>query len=307
MKKVAHLAGVLFSIIFGLTFMFSKVAMNYISPMGLIAYRFLLAFLVFEVLRLCKVIKIHFKKSQVILLIKVALMEPVLYFIFETYGLTLISSGEAGMMIALIPIFVTILSFIFLKESIRIMQIIFIVISVGGVLLIQLMNNETNANDSVWGIVLLLLAALSAGFFNIFSRKASQQLKPTEITYFMMLAGAVSFNVIYLGQLIVSGNALAYVTNLGHWEIVGPIVYLAVVASIGGYFLVNFALAQLPAHVTSIYSNLSTIVALIVGTLILQEKLYYYHYIGAALIILGVYGTVWLNARPQKNKIEVIK
>ncbi|MGD9605697.1 MAG: DMT family transporter [Bacilli bacterium] len=307
MKKFAHIAGVLFSAIFGLTFMFSKIALDYISPMGLIAYRFLLAFIAFEILRLLKIIKIHFNKKQIGLLVKVSLMEPVLYFIFETFGLTMISSGEAGMMIALIPIFVTILSFIFLKETIRVMQIIFIVISVGGVLLIQLMNNESDPNNNVWGIILLLLAVLSAGFFNILSRKASQVFKPVEITYFMMLAGAVSFNAIYLGQLLINGNIAAYITNLGHWEIVLPIVYLSIVASIGGYFLVNFALGQLPAHVTSIYSNLSTIVALIAGVLILQEQLFGYHYLGAALIILGVYGTVWLNARPLKKDLEVTK
>ena len=302
MKKIAHLAGVLFAIIFGLTFMFSKIALNYISPMGLIAYRFLLAFLVFEILRLFKIIHIAFTKPQIWMLVKVSLMEPVLYFIFETFGLEYTTSGEAGMMIALIPLFVTILSFLFLKEAMRGLQVIFIIISVGGVLFIQLMNNEAGSNNSFLGLLLLFLAVVSAAFFNIFSRKASKTFKPVEITYFMMLAGAVSFNVIYLTQLTISGHVGAYFTNLNHLEIIGPIFYLGVVASIGGYFLVNVALKHLPAHVAAIYSNLSTIVALVVGATILQEQIYYYHYIGAALIILGVYGTTMMNVRSTKKE-----
>ena len=177
----------------------------------------------------------------------------------------------------------------------------------GGVVFIEWMNKATATNHRLLGVLLVLLASLSAGFFNIFSRKASTIFKPVEITYFMMLAGAISFNAIYLGQLLVKGEIAAYISNLAHWGIIGPIVYLGLVASIGGYFLANFALGQLPAHVVSIYSNLSTVVALVAGTLILHEQLYYYHYLGAALIIIGVYGTVWLNSRPLKKDLEVLK
>jgi drug/metabolite transporter (DMT)-like permease len=169
------------------------------------------------------------------------------------------------------------------------------------------MNHEVGLNVNIWGLLLLLGAVVSAAFFNILSRKASQEIKPHELTYFMMLGSAVSFNIIYLIQLIMNHNLSAYYTNLLHWELAGPIIYLGIVASIGGYFLVNYALGKLPAHVTSIYSNLSTIVALIAGAIILQEQIKYYHYLGAALIIGGVYGTVILNARPRKKELGALK
>ena len=117
---------------------FQKIALSYVTPIGLIAYRFLIAFIAFEALRLNKVIKIDIHKSQLKYLGLVALFQPILYFLFETFGLNLVSSGEAGMMIALIPIFVAILSALIIKERPKPLQVVFIFVSVIGVIIIQL-------------------------------------------------------------------------------------------------------------------------------------------------------------------------
>ncbi|MDD3068434.1 MAG: EamA family transporter [Acholeplasmataceae bacterium] len=305
MKHHVHIAGVIYATIFGFTFMFSKVALTYVIPIGLIAYRFLIAILVLEILRWFKVIHIRFEKKHFKHLFLVALFQPILYFLFKTFGIKLTTSGEAGMMIALIPIFVTILSSIILKEAPKKIQIFFILLSVSGVLFIQVMKSSSGLDVNLWGLLLLLGAVISAALFNIASRNASKTLKPYEITYFMMLGGAIVFNTMYLIQLAFESRITDYVMNLSHIELLVPILYLGVIASIGGFFLVNFALSKIPAHVSSIYANLSTIVAIIAGAWLLQEKLYYYHFIGALMIIIGVYGTVRFNMGIEKKKIKV--
>lgn len=306
MNKYSHIAGIVFATIFGFTFMFSKVALDYVTPIGLIAYRFLVAFIVIEILRRFKVIHIRFEKKHFMHLFLVAIFQPILYFIFETYGLNLTTSGEAGMMIAMIPIFVTLLSSILLKESPKVIQVFFILLSVSGVLFIQISKSNNSLESGLIGFILLILAVLSAAMFNIASRSASKTLKPHELTYFMMFAGAVTFNIIYLFQLTFEHRIMDYFTNLYHIELLIPILYLGIVASIGGFFLVNFALSKLPAHVTSIYANLSTIVAIAAGALLLSEKLYLYHYIGSLMILVGVYGTVRFNGS-RKRKKEILE
>lgn len=298
MTKSVHIAGILFASIFGFSFLFSKIALNYITPLGLIAYRFLIAFMCFEILRLFKVVKIKIQKPQFKYLILVALFQPILYFLFETYGLSLSSSGEAGMMIALIPIFVAILSSIIIKEKPKPVQILFIIASVAGVLIIQLSKLSDQNSSGIIGFVLLLLAVISAALFNIASRTASKKaLSPMAVTYFMMFFGAIIFNIIYLIQLVIEHRISDYITNFYQIEIVGPILYLGIVASIGGFFLVNLVLSKVPAHVSSIYSNLSTIVAIIAGALLLNETIEIYHIIGSIFIVTGVYGTVRFNRK----------
>ncbi len=301
MQKQAHLAGVLFSTIFGFSFMFSKIALDHVSPLGLIAYRFLAAWVVFELLRLTGIIRIRFKTDHLKPVLTVVLLQPILYFVLEANGLQRTTSSEAGMMIALIPIFATLMSAVMLKEKPRLLQILFIILSVAGVMFIQLSKLGDGPRLEFIGFFLLLGAVLSAAFYNIASRSASRRLKPEELTYYMMLSGALAFNVFYVIELLIQGDIAAYMTTLGKVELVLPILYLGVVASIGGFFLVNLALSRLPAHVTSIYANLATIVAIIAGALLLDEMIYGYHIIGSAMIIIGVYGTVRFNRIQTKR------
>ena len=304
MNKRVHLAGILFSTIFGLSFMFSKIALDTVLPIGLIAYRFILAYLVFEILRLTKIVKINFHRSHLKLALMVGLLQPVLYFLFETYGLNYLKSSEAGMMIALIPIFVTIFSAIILKEKPKPLQVFFILLSVGGIVFIQLNRTSNGFSHEFLGFFLLFLAVISAALFNIASRFSSKTIPTKELTYYMMLIGAITFNGIYLVTLIVQKRPLDYVRNLMHIELLLPILYLGIIASIGGFFLVNFTLKNLEAHVSSIYANLATIVSILAGYFLLNEAIYYYHIIGSAMIIIGVYGTVSLNRGIKRVKIK---
>lgn len=299
MLKV-HLGSLMFALIFGLTFMFSKVVLDSITPMALIAYRFLWAILGMEVLRRINVIRIRFDRRFIKPIFYVVLFQPILYFLFEIYGLDLLASAEAGMMIALIPVFVAIFSALILNERPTKPQVLFILLSVAGIFLIQLSDLQ---GGHLLGIGLMLLAVMSASAFNIASRSASKVLNPAEITYFMMLTGAITFNLFYGLQLVAEGRLTDYFLNLTLPAVVLPLLYLGLIASIGGFFLVNFALKHLPAHVSSIYANLATVVSLIAGAVVLGEVLVLNQYIGSIMILIGVYGTVYFR---RKETYEVI-
>ncbi|MFW5889512.1 MAG: DMT family transporter [Bacillota bacterium] len=303
MNKYAHLAGICFSIIFGFSFMFSKILLRNIAPMGVIAYRFLVAFLVFEILRRTKIIKIKLKLKKSWPILIVAIFQPVLYFIFETYGLAKTTSAEAGLMIALIPIFVTIFSSIILNEKPRLIQVLFILVGFIGVVVIQLFKPNLNFQADILGFIFLLFAVISASLYNIASRNASKTHKPHETTYVMMFLGMLTFNTIYLIQLLRNNEINRYFANLLQIEIILPILYLGILASILAFFLVNFTLSKLPAHVSSIYANIATIVAVLAGYFFLNEDLGIHHAIGAVLIIIGVYGTTRVNYLIKKKMI----
>ncbi len=294
-KYLPYLAGVLFSIIFGFSFMFSKIALEYVTSLQLVAYRFTVAFVFFTVLVLLKIVEVDFKGKKIRLLVYTAIFQPVLYFLLESYGLDLSQSNEAGMMIALIPIFVTFFSAVFLNEKPTKLQLMFIFMSVLGVLYINWMNGIDGA--SFFGTVLLLLAVMSAAAFNIFSRKSSKQFTPYEVTYSMMISGFLVFNLLAISESVYNGSLRNYFGPLMQWIVFGPMLYLGIVASIGGFFLVNYTLGKLEAHVSSIFSNIATIISIAAGTLILGEEFYMYHFIGSTLIILGVYGTVRYGRR----------
>ena len=285
-----HVAGILFASIFGLTFMFTKILLVDISPVGIIAYRFTLAIGTMELLRRFRLIQVGFKNKPWSAVLLVAIFQPVLYFLFETTGIQFVSSSEAGMMIALIPIVVAVLSPLFGRERPNLVQVGCIGLSVSGVLFINIMKSNLGEDVSLVGIGLIFMAVISAALFNMFSRQARDSFQPAEITYVMMLTGAVVFNSIYVVQLVLDQNIAGYVTLI-QGSTVLPLLYLGIVASVGGFFLVNTSLSKLPAHVSSVYANVATIVAVIAGAVFLSESILWFHWVGAGMIVTGVYGT----------------
>ncbi|QAA31579.1 DMT family transporter [Clostridium manihotivorum] len=279
------------SVIFGLSFLFSKMALTVATPFMLVSFRFLLAFLVMTILIIFKIIKVNYKNKPLGGLIVLGLAEPVIYFIFETYGVKNASSSVAGLMLALIPIAVTLLGAYFLNEVPSIKRILFIVLSVSGVALIGIMSSTGGQGTSILGIILLLGAVTSAGFYSIISRKVSKYYTPVEITYFMMFFAALCFTVMNVVDVLINGNIYNYFEPLKSKTFIISILYLGIISSIIAYFLTNFTLSKIQASKTSVFSNVSTIVSIVAGVLILNESFHIYHFVGSILILTGVWGT----------------
>lgn len=301
-NRLAILAGIGSSSIFGLSFLFSKMALNVASTFELLSFRFLTAFSIMSVLIAFKVIRVNYNGKDIKGLFLLGFMEPIVYFIFETYGIKFSSSSMAGLMISLIPIFVTILSAYFLKEKPSGIQTIFIVLSVLGVMLIGVMGSSSSGSSSLFGILLLLGAVLSAAIFTILSRKLSTEFTSMELTYAMMVQAMIFFNGISIVQHIINKNIKAYFAPLTNTNFLISIGYLGILSSIVAYFLINFTLSKLEAAKSAVVSNIATIVSIIAGVLFFNEPFQLYHIIGSIMIILGVWGTNYYGIKEAVKK-----
>ncbi|HOX91478.1 MAG TPA: DMT family transporter, partial [Spirochaetales bacterium] len=103
-----YLAGAGASIIFGLSFMFTKNALDTLSSWELLFLRFLTAALVMSVLVAFRLIKLDYRGKPIKLLLATALLQPVLYFIVETEGLKQADSSTAGIILSAIPVAVAV-------------------------------------------------------------------------------------------------------------------------------------------------------------------------------------------------------
>ncbi|HHW58260.1 MAG TPA: DMT family transporter [Clostridia bacterium] len=287
-----YLAGVGMASIFGFSFMFTSMGLDVASPLELISYRFLLAASLITLLWLFGIIKINYKGKNIGPLLLLSLAEPVIYFIFETYGVKYTSSSLSGLMIALIPVAVTVLAVVFLKERPSLYQLLFILLSVTGVVFIIFMTGIESRNTSIMGFLFLLGAVLSAAFYSILARKSSLEFSPIEITFVMMWLGAIAFNILNLTEKIIKGYSITqYFHNLTNYKVLIPVLYLGILSSIVAYFLNNYALSKLPASQASVFANLTTVISVIAGITIRREAFYWYHIIGAIMILIGVWGT----------------
>lgn len=296
-----YAAAIAYALIIGFSFIFVKMTVYIASPLDVLAHRFLLSVLVMAVPIRLGWIKISVRAADLKRILPLALLSPVLYFTLQAFGLLYASSSEAGIIQATVPVFTLLLAAYFLKERTRWLQKLSLLLSVAGVLLIFVMQGNAGFQaDHLGGIVLLIGSALAFAGYSVLMRPLTKVYRPLELTWVTMLTAAVIFNGIALIRHLAAGNLVDYVQPFTQPSYVLALLYLGVLSSLGTTLLSSYALSRLKATQMSVFSNISTIVSMIAGTVILHEQLLMYHVIGAVLIIGGVLGTNWNGRRKSK-------
>ena len=195
-KKKAYVSAILYSIIIGFSFLFSKISLTFADPLDTLAHRFTISFIFAFVSVLLGWIKLDITKKDILSILPLSLFYPIMFFGFQIFGLVYIASSEAGIIQATIPIFTMIFSIIFLKERPSILQKLSILLSVAGVVYIFFMKGVNLKSNIFIGIVLILLSALSSSGNNVLARKMSGQYKPISLTYTVICIGFVFFNIV---------------------------------------------------------------------------------------------------------------
>ena len=274
-------------IIFGFSFMSTKISLDYASPMTVIADRYLVAFFAMTIVMIITGTKIKLKKGFFKLILMSA-FQPLLYFIFETYGIKLTTSAFSSVMISLIPVVSMVSGIFVLGEIPALKQYIFAAVSVAGVVIMAL-EGKSDGTVTAWGIVFLCGAVISSVAYNIASRKISSEFTVFERTYAMTVIGMVSFVLIALAENI--KNPVAIVSSFTNIDYTGAIAYLGIVSSVIAFLLLNYANTYLPVAKTTMFSNVTMVVSVSAGIIILKEPFSIEILISALMIIAGVIGS----------------
>jgi len=285
---LATLAGLLGYSIFGFSFLFSKIALELASPLTLLALRFVVAFLVLNLLLLAGKASIDLKGKPVKLLLLMGLVQPILYFICETYGIAMTSASFSGVMIGLAPVMGLIFGVIFLKEHCTLFQALCTGLSVVGVCLTT---TGGFGNVSLTGFFLLLGAITSAAFFTILSRSIAPHFSAFERTYVMFALGSVFFALVALAENRSDPAALLRPLAVPSFWVC--LLYLAVVSSVCAFLLINLALNHISAGRALIFSNFTTVISVLAGIFVLGDSFTLTQLLGIVIITVGVFGVSW--------------
>ena len=285
-KTLAILATILCHVIWGFSFMFSRLALDVASVFTLLSHRFILAFLAMNLILLSGRVRLDFKKNIAPLLL-LGLMQPVIYFIGEQYGILHSNTVFSGVMIAMIPIVATLAADPLLKEKPTAGQLFFSLLSVGGVIGIGLLTGSSGSLDLI-GLAGLLVAVASAAAYLMLSRSISGRFTPFERTYVMMGLAAAVFTGLAMAES--GGNLSGYFTPLNNLTYLGPLLYLGLLASVVSFFLSGYALTHLSVARESVFSNLTTAVSVLAGVVFLKEPFSWLSLLFCLLILAGIWG-----------------
>jgi len=297
------IAALVADVIFGFSFMASKVAMEYCEPTVLLASRFTLATAAMSILWGISLLMqkkgkrglflCNFRGKPVKKLLIMGLIHPAAYCLLENYGILNTSSAVAGTILAVVPVFCIFLDVAILHTKVTLRQILCAVFAVAGVALVS----AGGEVKTTWlGLMFLILTMITDGMFYFLSNRASADFTPLEVTYGMFFVAAMVLIPIvavqYAGRYEL---LLPAFTSRRYWMAAG---YLGLVSSLVGYGLLNVASGKLTVSETSLFSNVITVVSILAGVFLLNEPFGLFQIIGVIIISLCVYIA---NVVPKKK------
>lgn len=273
--------------LWGFSFMASDVGQRSVTPFTLLAYRFDIAVLLLTVPIILGKKKIRLKGKNIKPMLLLGAMEPCLYFIGEQYGLRYTNSAFSGVMIAVIPIVTLIMAAVFLKDRPSKAQWLFSALSIAGIVVITLSENS-GGDISILGVLCLVMAVLTGSAYGVLSRSLKDEFDVYERTYIMQVMGAGFYTVLMLIEQ--RGNLGAVIEPLANREFILSILYLSVGASVLGYTLFNYAVSHAPMANTIIFCNLTTVLSVVAGIVILGDPFSVVSIIAMAVVLVGIWG-----------------
>ena len=213
-----------------------------------------------------------------------AFFEPFIYFICETFGLKLTGSPTlSALVIATIPIFSIGAGMLFFKEKINIVNIIGILFSLIGIVMVAMAKGELG-EKFIWGVVLLLIAVIAEVGHASITKSLSGNYSSQIIVMYQFLIGSI-----YLFPLLLwKGTEGFDVTVYFSPEVWYPLICLAILCSSLAFSLWVSTIKNLGVAKSSIFSALIPVAAAIIAWVLGHEMLNSRQWIGIGISTVGV-------------------
>ena len=265
-----------------------KEALVVFRPLTLIVLRFTLAVL----LMLC--IGLVFRKNEVVGLQKVdrkdlslfllgGLFQPFLYFIFETYTYQSFASPTiAEALLSTQPVMAPLFALVLLRERVTRNNIIGIVLSTVGMLMLLLVGADDFALGSSWGVLLAVLTVSMSVSYSVVLRKIPAKYSPLSIVFYVQSFALLLFYVVWGGKALCSGG-------VEWWRSCAAVVYLAVLASVAAFVLFCYTVREIGVTRANVFNNVRPVFTAILMWLIFGEVLPMWKLVGIVVIIVGLF------------------
>lgn len=259
----------------------TRYVVDYISPVSISFYRWLVAFLVLTPFMATRVwrervlIQQYWKKLAVL-----AAFGMVLYQGLGYTAAHYTSATNMGIINAFIPIFTIFVSMFLLKEIPNRFAIIGSILSFLGLLYVMAQGNLAGLIQSGGhlGDVMMVIAVFFYAFYGVFLKKWQLNI-PLMISLYIQIIFALLYHlpfVLWLGLEAINPQNISSVLYAGIFpSLIAPLVWMLAVQMIG-------------PNRTSIFMNLMPVFTAIIAYIWLNEAWTVYHSIGGAIILLGI-------------------
>jgi drug/metabolite transporter (DMT)-like permease len=270
--------------IWGMNFAVMKLANRSFHPIAFNAVRFVISSITMAVLMKLYGPKIRFDSQDLRRVLWLGFLVNTVYQFLFVLGLERTKAGNAGLLLALVPIFAFVIGVFTNRESFSGRVVSGIVLSFIGVGAIVGFGSSGLSLNGTWrGDLMLIVAALLWGWYTARSLPLLMKYGWFTITGWMMIAGAlflVPVSIPWLWQQ--------------DWAAIEPsawaaLVYSSFLSIVYTYCVWAYALVNIGVTHTSMFSNVTPIIALFGGWLLLGEQPLLAQVLGIVLVLTGVF------------------
>ena len=271
-----------------------KEALVVFSPLTLIVLRFTLAIVLMllvgvlfrrnEVLGLQRV-----EKRDIPLFVLGGLFQPFLYFIFETYTYQSFASPTiAEAMLSTQPIMAPILAFIILREKVTRNNVVGILLSTVGMLLLLLVGANNFALGNPWGVLLAIVTVSMSVGYTIILRRIPTRYSSLSIVFYVQLVALVLFYAVWgvFDRQSLQDTIAPLSADLSPVIAVG---YLAVFASVTAFILFCYTVRQIGVTRANVFNNVRPVFTALLMWVIFDEQLPIWKWVGIIVIVIGLF------------------
>jgi drug/metabolite transporter (DMT)-like permease len=299
-EAIALIEAIFAIVIWGISFIYMKIALREISAVTVIVLRYAVGALMVGLFSWQRGDFARLSASDLPSLALVGAIGITLQQLLQVSGQVSADAGVAAFLAATAPAFTVLLAAVWLREKLHSWQILGVLLaSLGGIAVATGGELASLAGEKALrtlpGNVLIQLSAMVWAVFIILSKRLVHNRPAALVTTGMFFFGmlfTLPFFWIEKGWL-----QIPYVSPEG-W---GAMLYVAVLSTAVAYLLNSHALKVISASRVAVIQNIEPLIAVVGAALILDESLSWVMVLGGAAILVGVV----LAERPTPKAIEI--
>ena len=278
-------------VIFGFALVFIKMGLSYTNQdaVKFLAFRFSVGFITMSLMLLFRLRTVSYKGKPVWLLFLCGGMNPLISQVLETSAINYSPTAQIALFLSMIPVLVVLLSVPINKERPTKRQVAFIIVSVSGMLIINLAGGNMGGGSPL-GLFYMIAAIVVISLGRLYIRRASASFTAFETIYVTTGMGAVGFCITTTITHAAGGRLSGFFTGLWAPGFLASVLYMGICSCVIAFLCMTYATGRLPIAVSASTGTLNTVIAIIAGVLILGEELRAADIVGAAVIMAGIIG-----------------
>ncbi len=285
-KLFTYIEAMFAVIVWGASFIATKIALREISPVTAVWLRFSMGVIILGLAVALRNQLSLLRRSEWAYFALLGFLGVTLHQWLQSNGLQTSEAGTTAWIVSMTPVFMAVLGWIVLKEKLGWIKIAGILLAFIGVLIVVSKGDIRSISIGKFGAPgdkLILISALNWAVFSALSRRGLKTHPATLMMFYVMSFGWLFISILFFARQNIS--------EIGKLTINGwfGITFLGVFCSGLAYIAWYDALQALTTAQTGVFLYIEPLIAVVVAFFILGEAITSALLIGGAVIILGVW------------------